>query len=245
MSAGTLWSYPGIPGDVQEPMRSPNIKIQAIAAYGGIDIKIGEPYEHHVTNKTPEFLAKFPVGKVPAFETTSGVNIFEAIAISTYVAGLAKSGNLLGSTLEDTALINQWVWYMALEVTTPLWADFYLIHHALPYNKVTDTYYREKIATGVDILEAHLKNRTYLVGERITLADIYVAADLKLLFGSLGDAQFRSRIPNTVRFFNTIVNHPKMKHVFGEVAFIEKSIHYVAPAPEPRDRKSRDQRHPN
>ncbi|KAG8857817.1 hypothetical protein FRB96_005536 [Tulasnella sp. 330] len=223
---------------MKEPMRSPNIKIQAIAAYGGVEIKIGQPYIHHETNKTPEFLAKFPVGKVPAFETSEGAHIFEAIAISGYIAGLAKDAKLLGSSLGDAALINQWVTYMALEVTAPMWSDFYLIHHALPYNKATDMFYRGKVATGVNIIEKHLHTRTYFVGERITLADIYIAADLKLLFGSLGDAQFRSKIPNTLRFFNTIANQPKIKPIFGDVLFIEESIHFIPLAKPTKEKAS-------
>jgi elongation factor 1-gamma len=37
-----------------------------------------------VTNKSPEFLAKFPFGKIPAFESADGFRLFEGDAIARY-----------------------------------------------------------------------------------------------------------------------------------------------------------------
>ncbi|KAG8997509.1 hypothetical protein FRB94_007633 [Tulasnella sp. JGI-2019a] len=228
MSAGTLWSYPGQHGAV---------RVQAVAAYCDVPITIGAPYEHKTTNKSPEFLAKFPVGKVPTFESVKGVNIFETIAISGYIAGLSKNNNILGSCLEDTALINQWIAFLALEVSAPANSLFTMLMHYIPYNKPADTYYREKLQAGLDIIENHLKTRTYFVGERITLADISIASECKALFASLGDAQLRAKIPNTLRFFHTIANHPKIKPVFGEPVLIEKGMQYTSP-PKPMKEKA-------
>ena len=38
------------------------------------------------TNKSPEFLKKFPLGKVPAFEGSDGLLLTESNAIAYYVA---------------------------------------------------------------------------------------------------------------------------------------------------------------
>ena len=38
------------------------------------------------TNKKPDFLKKFPLGKVPAFEGSDGVLLTESNAIAYYVA---------------------------------------------------------------------------------------------------------------------------------------------------------------
>jgi elongation factor 1-gamma len=51
---------------------------------GGLEIDIPADYVHFTDNKKPEFLAKFPHGKIPAFETTSGFKLFEGIAIARY-----------------------------------------------------------------------------------------------------------------------------------------------------------------
>jgi elongation factor 1-gamma len=40
--------------------------------------------EMGVTNKKPDFLAKFPLGKVPCFEGVDGFTLFESSAIAQY-----------------------------------------------------------------------------------------------------------------------------------------------------------------
>jgi len=44
------------------------------------------PYDRAVTNKTPEFLAKFPLGQVPGFEGDDGFLLVESAAIARYIA---------------------------------------------------------------------------------------------------------------------------------------------------------------
>lgn len=59
-------------------------QIKAVAAYGGIEIAFPESYEHYVDNKKPEFLSKFPHGKIPAWAGTDGFCLFEGYAIARY-----------------------------------------------------------------------------------------------------------------------------------------------------------------
>lgn len=60
------------------------MQIKAAAVLGGIEIAFPEGYEHYVDNKKPEFLAKFPHGKVPAWTGADGFNLFEGVAIGRY-----------------------------------------------------------------------------------------------------------------------------------------------------------------
>ena len=41
-------------------------------------------YKHFQTNATSEWQAKFPIGKVPAFEGVDGFRLTEGIAIARY-----------------------------------------------------------------------------------------------------------------------------------------------------------------
>ena len=41
-------------------------------------------FEMGKTNKSPEYLAKFPMGKVPALETADGKTLYESGAIAYY-----------------------------------------------------------------------------------------------------------------------------------------------------------------
>jgi hypothetical protein len=59
-------------------------QIKAAAALGGIILDAPESYVHMEDNKKPEFLSKFPHGKIPALETKDGFLLFEGVAISKY-----------------------------------------------------------------------------------------------------------------------------------------------------------------
>lgn len=86
----------------------------------------------------------------------------------------------------------------------------------------------------LNTLEAHLSARTFVVGERITLADIHIAAALFRAVKITVDAEARSKLVNTIRHLETIVNQPKLKDVFGQVEYVDKALQYVPPKKEPK-----------
>jgi elongation factor 1-gamma len=90
----------------------------------------------------------------------------------------------------------------------------------------------EWTSSALATLNSHLSLRTFLVGERITLADIVVAS---ALFNSVSlsfDAPARAKFPNVIRHFETVINQPKLKDVFGEPTYVEKAVQFVPPAKE-------------
>jgi elongation factor 1-gamma len=80
----------------------------------------------------------------------------------------------------------------------------------------------------------HLANRTFLETERITLADIALAAEFQHAFTSTVDATLRAKLPNVLRHFETIVNQPNLTSIFGSTAFAEKALQYTPP---PKEKK--------
>ena len=55
-----------------------------MAAFAGLKLDLPEHYVHFEDNKKPEFLAKFPHGKIPAFDGADGFKVFETTAIAHY-----------------------------------------------------------------------------------------------------------------------------------------------------------------
>jgi hypothetical protein len=53
------------------------------AAIAGLNIQLKETKVNPDT-KTPEYLAKFPTGKIPAFESSDGLLLVESTAIARY-----------------------------------------------------------------------------------------------------------------------------------------------------------------
>ncbi|TFK18934.1 elongation factor 1-gamma [Coprinopsis marcescibilis] len=221
--AGTLWTV-----DAQWKGKA----IRALAAYGGVEIALPESYEHYVDNKKSEFLSKFPHGKIPAWEGADGFKLFESAPIARYIATLAPNSGLLGNSSEDAALVDQWVHFIEHEVD--LFTDLIrtITSGVLPYNKPAHTAFLERQARGLNTLEAHLSTQTFLVGERITLADVWVAVLIQKGVSSTIDAAVRTKLPNVIRHLETIVNQPKFKDIVGPINYVEKGLQFVPPAKE-------------
>ena len=61
----------------------------------------------------------------------------------------------------------------------------------------------DKVMRRLNVLNTELLNKTYLVGERVTLADIFLATALVNAFTGQIDASLREKIPNVVRYVET------------------------------------------
>jgi len=80
------------------------------------------------------------------------------------------------------------------------------------------------------LLNEHLASRTFLVGERLSLADIVVGASLVFLFKLVLDTGFRKPFTHVIRWFNTLINQPNFSEVIGEFSYATKMA--VAAKPE-------------
>jgi elongation factor 1-gamma len=57
----------------------------------------------------------------------------------------------------------------------------------LQFNRSNNERAKDELKHILQLLDNYLRTRTYLVGERITLADITIACDLLLLFQWVGN----------------------------------------------------------
>merc|ERR1712142_358959 len=78
------------------------------------------------------------------------------------------------------------------------------------------------------VLNQHLLTKTYLVGERITLADVSVCCTLLHLYQYVLEPSFRGSFINANRWFTTMVNQPQVKAVIGEFKLCEKMAQFDA-----------------
>ncbi|KAG2117084.1 uncharacterized protein F5147DRAFT_671109 [Suillus discolor] len=205
--------------------------IRSVCALAGLELEIPE-YKHFSDNQKPEFLAKFPHGKIPAFEGANGFNLTEGAPIARYLAGLAPNSGLLGSTPEDVATVDQWVHFAESEIATFTDVITGMLNNFVPYSKGIHTFMAEHQLRSLNTLEAHLSTRTFLVGDRITLADIAVASVLQRAVVVTADAAVRAKLINTVRFLETIVHQPKLEAIYGPTEYSEKALQYVPPKKE-------------
>lgn len=78
----------------------------------------------------------------------------------------------------------------------------------------------------LEVLNNCLVSRTYLVGERITLADIIVGMSLLNLYKYVLEPSVRKPYQNLNRWFQTVINQPQVIAVLGAFKFADKAIEY-------------------
>lgn len=188
-----------------------------IAALNGLEIEVPE-FEMAKTNRTPEFLAKFPLGKVPAFEGADGFTLTEGAAIATYVAGSGpKAEQLLGADLKTKAKIAEWTLYTDTELVSHATPALLMMLKYVPFDEARYSFSAGAFERALQKVEAAVKGgKKYLVGEQLTLADLMVSAALFFASGFLLDAEMRKTAPGTIEYLKGIAATPEFAKVFGE-----------------------------
>ena len=73
----------------------------------------------------------------------------------------------------------------------------------------------DELSAVLRVIDDHLSMRTFLVGERMSLADICLAASLMLLFERGMTPGERAGFPHLLRWFDTVVNQKAFVEVLG------------------------------
>merc|ERR1739838_829469 len=216
MAAGTLYTYP-------DNWRA--FKAQIAAQYSGARLKTASnapAFTFGQTNRSPNFLSNFPLGKVPAYQGDDGFCLFESNAIAHYLSNDA----LRGVTPQAAAQVLQWVSFADAEIIPPASAWVFPTLGIMQFNKQATEQAKEEVKKVFTLLNNHLNTRTSLVGERVTLADISVACSMLWLYKQVLEPSFRQPYPNVTRWFVTCINQPQFKAVLGEVKLCEKMAQY-------------------
>jgi elongation factor 1-gamma len=101
-----------------------------------------------------------------------------------------------------------------------------------PYNKANVEKGKAATLKCLAVLESHFLVNSFFVGERLTLADLYVASQISRGFQYVLDKEWRSENPNTTRWYETIVNQPIWKAVVEKPIFVEEAVKYTPPKKE-------------
>merc|ERR1712119_44283 len=170
-----------------------------------------------------EFLAKFPSGRVPAFESDDGLCLFESNAIAYYVANNQLRG---GKDAVAQCQVLQWLNYADSDILPASCTWVYPCLGIMQFNKTSTEWAKEDIKKAMTALNEHLLHHTYLVGERVTLADVIVACTKISLYQNVLDPGFRKPFGNVNRWFTTVVNQPQVLKVLGPVKLAEKMAEF-------------------
>jgi elongation factor 1-gamma len=97
----------------------------------------------------------------------------------------------------------------------------------LQFNKNNHEQAKTELTHILQLLDNYLRKRTYLAGERITLADITTACDFLLLFQWIIEPSIRETYPNVTRWFLTLINQKEFQAVIGtDFKLCERTAQY-------------------
>ncbi len=126
--------------------------------------------------RTPAFLSKTPNGKIPALELEDGRVLAESNAILCY---LADGTTLLPEDGWLRALVMQWLFWEQYSHEPNIATVRYWITYGIPLNDEMRAALEPKRARGRDalaLMDRHLADRAYVVGDTYTIADIALYA---------------------------------------------------------------------
>jgi elongation factor 1-gamma len=193
-------------------------KILAAAYLNDLTIVIPEDFAYGVTNKSPEFLAKFPMGKIPALETASGFLLAEGSAIAYYLADSGpKREQLLGKTPEERALVQMWCGLADSEIFPNMGLVVGPMLTGSPYDAKVVAEKEEAYLRALKRVELHLKGgeKWLTGGEAPSLADLSVAAALFWVLKFLLDGEAREGFPETMRWYTRLLEVDEIQKGFG------------------------------
>merc|ERR1712061_673661 len=98
----------------------------------------------------------------------------------------------------------------------------------MQFNKNATERAKEDVKVALKTLNDHLLTRTFLVGERLSLADIAVACTMLSLYKQVLEPASRKPFVNVTRWFTTVVNQPHAKAVLGQVTLCTKMAEFDA-----------------
>ncbi|PYI01235.1 glutathione S-transferase [Aspergillus sclerotiicarbonarius CBS 121057] len=209
--------------------RVPNprvMKIQAAANLNQVELALTPDFIMRKDNKSPEFLADFPLGKVPTFRGADGLLLFESDAITRYIAEHGSaSAQLLGRTPSQRALIQQWICFANNEIIEAVVSCVLWRMGRRDYNETIERMSLERLERGLNCLEGHLRGRGpkwVVTDDELSLADISLASAMYWPFAFVVDRDMRTRYPGMVSWYLRTIASEGVRQAFGEKNFVEK-----------------------
>jgi len=208
------------------PARHPDrIQLYALASPNGVKVSImleetGLPYEPHYVSfdtndqASPEFRSLNPYGKIPAIIDPNGpggepLPLFESGAILIYLA--EKSGRFLPSDAARYETI-QWLMFQMAGIG-PMFGQVGFFHkfagRDFEDKRPRDRYVAESKRL-LDVLNQRLANRTWIMGDDYTVADIATFPLVRNLIGhyGAGDLVGIANFPNVTRTLDAFLARP-------------------------------------
>lgn len=154
---------------------------------------------------------------VPCLTTKQGQNLTQLSSM------LCEFNRTNGHCIE----LLEWISFAENTIQPSAAAWVYPTLGAMPNNKGAINEAKKNLLNNLNFLNSSLETRTFLVGERPSIADCAVIGSLNLAFRQVLSDEYRQSIPHVVRWFLTCVNQPEFSS-FGNTKLCDKEAQFDA-----------------
>jgi glutathione S-transferase len=156
-------------------------------------------------HRRPEFLKLNPAGRLPVLIDDDFV-LTESVAIVLYLAEKYSHKGLLPIDLKQRAQVNRWLLFTATELEQPLWR---IARHTALYPEhlrltAEVSLARQDFTDMAAVMEEHMQERKFIVGDTLTIADIVGAYTLDWA----NEVQLLDDFPHLLRYMERIYARP-------------------------------------
>jgi elongation factor 1-gamma len=191
-------------------LRHDLLKCQIAAAYQGIPLETPTYELDHLYAVFGERAPPHDISRMML--ATSEDFLYGASSIARHLARLVRDTDLLGCTFFESALVEQWVDFSSYELE-PMCVVLTLTPSDYPDRDA----HVEEAKKLLGVLDRFLLDRTYFVGDSITLADICITSALVEPYEQVMSAEFLEPFPNVRRWFDTCIHQKPFAAVLGEL----------------------------
>ena len=188
-------------------------RVRIFLAEKGVTVPIEQVDIMSAQNRAPEFRAKNPMGTLPVLELDDGTYLAESVAICRYFEELHPEPPLMGTDARDRALVEMWQRRMELEVLLPIAQTFRNTHEffkgRIPQVPEYGEACRGVAEQRLTWLDETLAERTFVAGERFTIADITALCGID--FGRITDIRIRPEQKHLARWHEAVSSRPSAK----------------------------------
>jgi glutathione S-transferase len=188
-------------------------RVRIFLAEKGITVPTVQVDIAKAENRSPEYLAKNPLGGVPILELDDGSILSESVAICVYFEGLHPQPPLLGVDARDKAFVEMWQRRMELGVLSNTAGCFRNTHAffkgRIPQVPEYGAVCKEAALKQLAWLDGELAKRRFIAGDRYTIADITALVGID--FGKVSDIRVLPEQKHLSRWYQEVSTRPSAK----------------------------------
>jgi elongation factor 1-gamma len=131
----------------------------------------------------------------------------------------------------------KWMSFFNTEVLPTLGGWFRPLLGRDPYNKKNVEDSQKSALKAIGVVEEHLLHNTYLVGERVSVADLFAVGIISRGFQFFFDRKWRAENPNVSRWYETVYNQPIYSAVADKFNLLDEPLLKNQPPKKPEQPK--------